>query len=778
MAMMFSTKAETLAQLEGRLESARVLPQLRFTVAEWRAGVVPIQKAGDDIDAPWLGGPVIVRSSALREDSDVQSLAGHFLSIANVTGRVQTRDAINQVCESMGSDGKDLVFIQPMLRNVRASGVLFTRDAATGGHYYVLTIDRETGETGAVTSGTSSIFETYYIFKGSSVCDDAIGRLIDLANELEELFNTDALDVEFAFDVTDRLYLLQVRPLAFGANGETIGKSDQQAELSRIAERIEELSRPHPYLLGRRTIFGNMPDWNPAEMIGVRPRTLALSLYKELLTDSIWAYQRDNYGYRNLRSFPLVHSFGGMPYIDVRVSFNSFIPAGLNTNLARKLVDHYLSALEANVALHDKVEFDIIYSCYTLDLPKRIASLSEVDFSATEQNTICEALREVTNGIVHDKRGLWRRDAEKIRELERRKAVVSTSDLGTLEKIYWSIEDCKRYGTLPFAGLARAGFIAIQFLRSFVSEGILTPREYQSFMESLTTVGSRITQDFETLDRAAFLDRYGHLRPGTYDLLSPRYDEAPDRYFDWSRRRRPEFPKVNPNFKLAVDKMRLLNSLLSRHGLEHNALTLLTFIRSAIEEREFAKFVFTRSVSEVLRLLGQYGNRLGFTHDDMSYVHIDCVKTLYATSLEPKAVLARSIEEGRKGYAVTRSLALPPVINSPGDVTTFQVPHLQPNFVTLKSASGPVRTVFGGKADLTGTIVMIPSADPGFDWIFSHNIAGFITSYGGANSHMAIRGSELGIPGVIGAGDVNFERWLTAQTLEIDAAAGQVRIIR
>ena len=778
MTMRFSTKAETLEQLEGRLESAIVLPQLRFTVAEWRAGVAAISEPDDGVDAAWLDGPLIVRSSALDEDAAEQSLAGHFLSVANVNGEAQVANAVNQVCDSLGNDGKDQVFIQPMLTNVQASGVLFTRDAATNGHYYVITIDCETGDTGTVTGGTSNHFETYYVFKGVGVSDGTIARLVGLADELEKVFATDALDVEFAFDAGDRLHLLQVRPLQVDINSETPDKSVQQAELAQIARRVEKLNCPHPYLLGRRTIFGNMPDWNPAEMIGVRPRTLALSFYKELLTDNIWAYQRDNYGYRNLRSFPLLHSFGGMPYIDVRVSFNSFIPACLDDNLAKRLVDHYLSALEANVALHDKVEFDIIFSCYTLELPERIAALSQAGFSTAEQLAICEVLREITNGIVHDKNGLWRQDARKIDELERRQTIIAESNLHTLEKIYWYIEDCKRYGTLPFAGLARAGFIAVQFLRSLVAKGIFTPVEYDLFMESLSTIGSRLNHDFETLDRRAFLHRYGHLRPGTYDMLSPRYDEAPNRYFDWSRPRRPKYDKADSDFSLAPDKMKRLDILLNSHRLEHNAQTFMNFVKGAIEGREFAKFVFTRSVSEVLRLLGHYGADHGFTLEEMSYVHIDCVKTLYATSLEPRAVLARSIKEGRHAYKVTKSLTLPPVINTPGEVMAFKVPRLQPNFVTLKRASGPVRSVEDAKQEMRGAIVMIPSADPGFDWIFSHNIAGFITSYGGVNSHMAIRGGELGIPGVIGAGEANFERWRSAETLEIVAAARQVRIIR
>ena len=60
--------------------------------------------------------------------------------------------------------------------------------------------------------------------------------------------------------------------------------------------------------------------------------------------------------------------------------------------------------------------------------------------------------------------------------------------------------------------------------------------------------------------------------------------------------------------------------------------------------------------------------------------------------------------------------------------------------------------------NLAGAIVCIPGADPGYDWIFSQGIAGLITAFGGANSHMAIRAAELGIPAVIGAGEINCRR--------------------
>ena len=36
---------------------------------------------------------------------------------------------------------------------------------------------------------------------------------------------------------------------------------------------------------------------------------------------------------------------------------------------------------------------------------------------------------------------------------------------------------------------------------------------------------------------------------------------------------------------------------------------------------------------------------------------------------------------------------------------------------------------------------------------FFHKIKGLITKYGGANSHMAIRAAEIGLPSVIGVGE-------------------------
>ena len=101
----------------------------------------------------------------------------------------------------------------------------------------------------------------------------------------------------------------------------------------------------------------------------------------------------------------------------------------------------------AEPTLHDKVEFEIVFSCYTLDLPKRLERLGDAGFSPSERETIAASLRQLTNRVVHPKNGLWKGDAAKLKVLQARREKLLASTADPLERIYWLIEDGKRYGT-------------------------------------------------------------------------------------------------------------------------------------------------------------------------------------------------------------------------------------------------------------------------------------------------------------------------------------------
>lgn len=142
--------------------------------------------------------------------------------------------------------------------------------------------------------------------------------------------------------------------------------------------------------------------------------------------------------------------------------------------------------------------------------------------------------------------------------------------------------------------------------------------------------------------------------------------------------------------------------------------------------------------------------------------------------------MLHSIERGKSAYGITRTITLPPLMIEPEEVMQFYYPNSEPNFITSDKVEGEIYLLDGmaEAEEMEEKILLIPSADPGYDWIFSHGIKGFITMYGGANSHMAIRAGELGIPAAVGVGSKDFEEYKKAHVLELDPLAKWIRVLK
>ena len=774
--MRLETKARTLINLAKIVRCASILPAIRVSYEQWTNSR---QYCLAQIDNEFNDICVIVRSSCSREDSTDQSNAGAFLSVKDVSA-LDIGNAIDKVFASYKCDlTAEEVLIQPMLEDVVRAGVAFSHDPGTKSPYRVINYS-DGPSTSEVTSGEGGAV-WIYAARNPNPLPNQLQPVRDLLEELLSIFNQCPLDIEFAVtkprttSETSRevLWLLQVRKLHILPPIET--EESQSLRLAEVYKSISRSMQPHPYLLGARTVYGVMPDWNPAEIIGLRPKPLSLSLYRELITDSIWAYQRNNYGYRNLRSFPLLTNFYGAPYIDVRVSLNSFIPSKIENPLAERLVEYYLDKLIKNPELHDKIEFEIVISCFTFDIDAKLAVLRDNGFSDKDCKAIKSSVIGLTNNILNSSNSVLENDLQKIDRLVENRDKILKSSLDDIGKIYWLIEDAKRYGTLPFAGLARAAFIAISLLESLVEIGILSETEKQTFLSTIMTVSSQIGADLKSLSRDEFLSKYGHLRPGTYDIDSVRYDEAPEKYFSDSTEYAP-CDKQAVNFSLSDGQVREINNLLIDNGMELDADQLFEFFRVAIEWRERSKFQFTKNLSDVLSLIVSLGESVGLDREALSYLSVGEILELNISLESAAENLTSSINKGRKLYEKTRRMHLPPLITTGSDVWSFEIPKAQPNYITQKQVVAHVCTP-DDTTRLRGAIVAVPSADPGYDWLFTYEIAGLITAWGGVNSHMAIRASELGVPAVLGAGELLFEQWSSARSLYLDCAGRRVEII-
>jgi pyruvate,water dikinase len=178
---------------------------------------------------PSLEQPLIVRSSAIGEDSPQASAAGQYTSILNVTDPMTLEEAIATCRQSYDSphalryrqergqaETAIAVLIQPQIRGV-FSGVAFSRNPLNPIRTEVL-IEALAGDASQVVSGYRTP-QQYQVFLGEEITITGRGnnlphplleQVAQLVRELENLYHGVPQDLEWSYD-GQQLWILQLR---------------------------------------------------------------------------------------------------------------------------------------------------------------------------------------------------------------------------------------------------------------------------------------------------------------------------------------------------------------------------------------------------------------------------------------------------------------------------------------------------------------------------------------------------------------------------------------
>tara|TARA_B100000900_G_scaffold299817_1_gene258377 strand:- start:505 stop:1446 length:942 start_codon:yes stop_codon:yes gene_type:complete len=311
-------------------------------------------------------------------------------------------------------------------------------------------------------------------------------------------------------------------------------------------------------------------------------------------------------------------------------------------------------------------------------------------------------------------------------------------------------------------------------LKSLVNVNIFSSKDYHKFAASISNISRKLATDRRSLKKKEFLSLYGHLRPGTYDILSPRYDDKPELYFNWNEKLEP-LNKVE-SYSPSEKQLKKIDHYLKKCSIDCDAVQFLSFIKSGIKLREYSKFRFSKSLSDILSLISLVGKEINISKNDLAFSEISTFKNLYISGVNNEKVLKDNIKKGKLKYKQTQKLSLPPIITKADEVIAFKWPKTLPNFITQKQVVAPIGDSKNIKS-LNGHLICITNADPGYDWLFSYSISGIITAWGGVNSHMAIRAGELGLPSVIGCGEHLFKKWSKAKRVFLDCAGRRLEVL-
>ncbi len=800
------TKAENLAFAKEYLRETRIPEFLGFTTGEW-------ETASEHIIARivrGLDGPLAVRSSARGEDSADGSLAGRFRSHLHVPLEAATiRRAVDDVIASYGESGEPdqghQVLIQEMVTDVEASGVIMTRRLDTGAPYYVISYDDSSGRTDSITGG-ADVHKTLSVHRDIAepyIESPRIRAMLRIAREVEGVFGNIPLDIEFAVDRALQGRLLQVRRIAAGGDWSDAVAHDIDRALPILKAGVAHALGRLDNAPGEGSVLTSMSDWNPAEMIGAAPSPLAVSLYRELITDTVWAEARADMGYRPVPGQPLMMIVAGRPFIDTRLSLASFLPAGLGAGLEDRLVSASIRRLARNPQFHDKLEFEVALTAATPAFNERFDAIYD-GLDRNDRETFRRAHEKLTARCLDlSNDGALFRSEQRITELEARQLLRPvplranerdrTDGRAILRRLLALQAECVSFGTRPFSILARHGFIAEAILRGMVERGALSPERAWRIRRGVNSIASNISEAMAAADatekgRDAFFARYGFLRPSSYDILSPRYIDRPDLFTPGANRLLAETdaPASAPFVPTATETRsisKLMDEMGAASGGDEGCGLFLHYFRRATRGREWGKLVFTRNLSDILETVAAWGEGIGLERSELAHLTLSDMRNA-AIDVSPWASLASLGElaaERKRDWERSRAIPLPYIIRHQGDISVVPMHRAAPNFMTRKTVRAPVRALTARDRDVTavsGRIVCIESADPGFDWIFGKGIVGLVTQYGGPNSHMAIRCAEFGLPGAIGVGELMFRSILSAREIALKCGEHAIEVIR
>lgn len=783
-----STKADTLFALRSLIHESSIEEMYILHVRDYRMDRTGICH---EIMDRFKGRRIVVRSSSSAEDSFQRSNAGHYKSILDVDSSSE-EEIIAAVDAVVASYRKDIrnpedeqVLIQCQAQNVACSGVVFTRDIQSNKPYYLINYD-ETGSTDSVTGGVAGRMMKIIRNVKEETLQAPWRQLLRAVRELESIMEGLALDIEFAVNREHQVILFQMRPLVASYKHGNI--YDDQAFFGLLESAGLMYQHHKNVVTATPMMLSDMAFWNPSEIIGNNPRPLDYSLYRAIITHRAWNQGIAGLGFRKLNQ-DLMHRIGNKPYICLEYAFYSLIPQTVDEGLALRLVRYYENALRSNLTAHDKIEFEIVFTSYDFETRERTKCLLSYGFTEKERQMLLRSLKDVTEYAILNFDRILKTDLESLKKLEevrKNEEQLLKNPRASLHQILAAVQSLRaglqHYGTPQFARQARMAFMARAFLRSLTENGPadgggktwFTQEDTDAFMQSITTVSTKFEKDFrafsmDEITRAEFNEKYGHLRVGTYDIRTERYDQMNFR------------PGPSRNHRNVVGRedaldMARLKAAIRESGLQVSAEKLLHFIRHAIEQREYFKFEFTKSLSLILELLVRGGSTMEIARNDLSWLEIEDFKLpQYMTVDELKDRLEVRIARRHREYQEFRELSLPEVILDRSSLDVVEVYESRPNFITTKRVEGEVVLLEEEpNADIHDKIVVVPKADPGYEWVFAKGIKGFITRFGGAASHMAIRCAEFEIPAAIGCGEKIYNYVSSLSYLTLDCRTGKI----
>jgi pyruvate,water dikinase len=748
-------------------------------------------------------GSVAVRSSATAEDLPGASFAGQQDTYLGIAGDDELLDAIRRCWASLWNeravayrrdhgiddDGIALAVVVQRMVDASAAGVVFTADPITGRRRKTV-VDAAAGLGEAVVSG--SVDPDHYatdpdtgevaerVIKGAApvLTDPQVAELAAIGRRIEDVLGAPQ-DIEFAFDVGGRLWILQARPITT-----LFPLPEREGVRVYLSVSVAQGYFPpispmgvEPFLVIGRTLAGAFarargdtgPVRSPVLASGGRLWADLTPALRDELGRSVLerltgvGEARSSVIFRRLGENPRFVSSGGSRLNTPRTVAPLFIRSGIPINAIRLIQ----SPDRRRARLIREIE-----RVTTFDLPPEATASDRLD-------TVEDLLARVPSFVFPRLIGLVAA------------GMLSYLAVGRLLHGRAAEDDLR---TLT-RGLAHNPTTEMDLeLWALTTEVRADPASRDALLHREPTELAHAYHDSDLppmlqAGLEAFIDRYGFRSVGEIDLGVPRWSEDPSYLLGAiANYMRLEDDAIAPDEQFrrgARDAEAMAQTLLSRvHGPRRWLLRFfLGRMRALMGSREMPKFMLIRRLFTPIRnLLRPVGEELAAAGrlaawDDVYFLTLAEAREAVGGADMRELVAARRATHERE----RARRYIPRVLLSDGtdaEAALVEVPEgalvgspASPGTITARARV--ILSPHGARLE-PGEILVAPSTDPGWTPLFL-TAGGLVMEMGGMMSHGAVVAREYGIPAVVGVPGAT-DRIETGATITVDGSAGIVSI--
>ena len=755
-------------------------------------------------------GPVVIRSSALGEDSAERSFAGMFETVLGIVTEQEARSAANRCIESGNSErvkkyagSQSSIPVGLVVQSqvaAKAAGVCFTCDPTGKDHAVV--IEAVAGMGDRMISGQIEP-ERFRVYRsGTGEWEIPVEKEVDFisleeikfiaakAKGLEEKFGQQ-LDIEWAVDGNRDIWWLQARP-------------------------VTVISTPVNYIIQRSLAEANdgpvtvWSNWNVRETMPEPLFPLTWSFWRDKLLPVI-----DRHLTGVSKRSPILPYLAPLDLIHGRIYFN------MNATLAAPVIGSLTTRLLSTMDTRAGDTLKHLKQNGILRPRKYPVSSFYLFFSIIKAS--CISLLRMFRWLNPERS--MRVLQEDSRAIAQRKHITIMTDQELIDEFnLWERPECSRllYG-LQMELVAMIVYLAakrafknhpeaLQFLGTGIPANPTTQISIEVdalteaaepfrdlFLASLTTgqLLQRLKKEEGGNDWLMrfhkFLENFGHRGPMEFDLGSTRWSDDPTMIIELIRSglRSPERERLTIRMNRLAEKRGLTlknaisaSSMWKRPIMRWLAHKVELYMPLREAPKHYGVIVFHRIRQAVLEL----GKRLKSSGSipekgDVFVLEIEELVNL-VEGKEPGFDIRNKLKDRKDLYMRFKNEAPPGIFRSDGvPVIEETDPPSQPvegilqgTAVSGGSTAGPVCVL--SKPDPTavkeGDIIVMEYADPGWTPLFPR-ASGIIMEVGGLMCHAAVVARELGIPAVFGIPNVT-AILENGQHVKVDGTKGTVTL--